>query len=187
MKSITDAGSISAALKAAVTDKPTLVVMDVHLPDGDGIDATQRLLRAVPETTVLIYTMEVDVDGALVRRALDAGAKGFLLKDLDMEDFVCALRAVAGGSLVISPEAGRVMRAGSPEQPHLQQPLDRLTPRELEILKLMVRSTSTTGIAHALGVSQKTVRNQASAIYGKLEVRDRTEAALLAVRLGLVM
>lgn len=183
VESVLEAGTVEEGVRLAVTERPRLIVMDVRLPDGNGIEATRRILRSVPEAIVLILTMEADPD--LATEAIAAGAHGFLLKDLDIADLASNLRAVAGGSFVLSPHVGRLLADNRGEPTVLPAPLDRLTPRELEILRLLTVSAPTSRIARALGVSEKTVRNQLTSIFSKLEVADRVGAALLAQRLGL--
>ena len=178
---VLEAGTVEQAVRVAVTERPDLVVMDVRLPDGDGIEATRRILRSVPSATVLVLTM--DADAGLATEAIAAGAHGFLIKDLDLIDLTSNLRAVAGGSFVLSPRVSLLL-SGRPAR-RLKPPLDQLTPRELEILTLIVKLSPTSRIARQLGVSEKTIRNQLSSIYSKLDVHDRVEAALLAQRLGL--
>ncbi|MEV6630464.1 response regulator transcription factor [Actinoplanes sp. NPDC051470] len=184
IEEITEARSVAEAIKEAVTRRVHLVIMDVRLPDGDGVEATRRIVRALPEAAVLVMTMDNDVD--LVARAMEAGAHGFVLKDLDPADFLNSLRAVASGSVVIGPHAGVRVRAGTRSGPAgLPPPLDSLTTREIEILTMLAASGTTADIGRRLGVSQKTVRNQLSAIFVKIGVHDRVQAALLAQRLGL--
>ncbi|MGL5809642.1 MAG: response regulator, partial [Nocardioides sp.] len=181
---VREATTAAEAVREAVAARPDLIVMDLRLPDDSGIEATRRILKAVPEAVVLVLTM--DADEADVAAALKAGARGFLLKDLDADDLVSALRAVACGSLVLGAEAGRMLTAQtSPAGRTLPEPLDRLTERELEMLTMLANSQSTAGIARALGVSEKTIRNQFTGLFGKLGVADRVQAALLAQRLGL--
>lgn len=181
---VVQATTVASAVKEAVTRKPDLVVMDVRLPDGDGIEATRRILRVLPEATVLILTMDGDND--LVAQALDAGAHGFLLKDLDASDLAASLRAVAGGSVVLGPNVEPTLTTSPRGGPRRLPPLDRLTDRELQVLSLLAASATTARIAHELGVTEKTVRNQLTAIFSKLGVADRVQAALLAHRLGLM-
>jgi DNA-binding NarL/FixJ family response regulator len=181
---VVEAMTVAAAVKEAVASKPDLVVMDVRLPDGNGIEATRRILRVRPEATVLILTMDGDHD--LVAQALEAGAHGFLLKDLDASDLAASLRAVAGGSVVLGPNVEPALTSSQGGGARRPPPLDRLTDRELEVLSLLAASATTARIARDLGVTEKTVRNQLTAIFGKLGVADRVQAALLAQRLGLM-
>ena len=184
IEEISEARSVAEAIKEATTRRVHLVIMDVRLPDGDGVEATRRIIRALPEVAVLVMTM--DDDAELVARAMEAGAHGFVLKDLDPVDFVTLLRAVAAGSIVIGPHAGVSVRTGTRGGPAgLPPPLNSLTTREVEILTMLAASRTTAEIGRRFGVSQKTVRNQLSGIFVKIGVHDRVQAALLAQRLGL--
>jgi two-component system nitrate/nitrite response regulator NarL len=183
VKEVLEATTVAGAVREAVTRRVDVVVMDVRLPDGDGIEATRRIVQALPDAMVLIVTMDCDED--LVARAMDAGAHGFVLKDLDPRDLVASLRAVAGGGTVLGPHVGKsILAGGRRPAAGLPPPLDQLTPRELEILTMIVAAQTTTHIARRLGVTEKTVRNQLSGMFSKLGVRDRVQAALLAQRLG---
>jgi two-component system, NarL family, nitrate/nitrite response regulator NarL len=180
-----EAATAADGIMVAVTSEVDLVAMDIALPDGDGIEATRRLLRARPQATVLMFTMSDDQDA--VARAFDAGARGFLLKDTDPETVVNAMRTVAGGGVVlgprISPDAVTGQRQPSAAKP---PPFDRLTPRELDIVGRLALGESNARIARHLGLSEKTVRNQLSAVFAKLGVGDRVHAALLARDAGVV-
>ncbi len=181
---VAEAATVAEAVKEAVTQQVQVVAMDVALPDGDGIDATRRILRACPGVRVLVLTMADDED--VVARAFDAGARGYLLKDTDPEFVIDSLRAVAAGGVVLGPRIGlAVLTAGQRQPDRLPPPLDQLTPREYEILSLLAVGDSNARIARQLGVTEKTVRNQLTNVFSKLEVADRVQAALLARRMGL--
>lgn len=182
---VTEAATAADGVMAAVTDEVDLVAMDVALPDGDGIEATRRILRARPEVAVLILTMSEDDDD--VSRALGAGARGFLLKDTDPETVVDALRAVAGGGLVLGPRIRPdLVTQGRRSSATVPAPFDRLTDREREIVGRLALGESNARIARHLGLSEKTIRNQLSAVFLKLGVGDRVHAALLARDAGIV-
>jgi two-component system nitrate/nitrite response regulator NarL len=181
---VTEAATVAEAVKEAVTRQVHVVAMDVSLPDGDGIDATRRILRARPDAMVLMLTMADDED--VVARSMEAGARGYLLKDTDPETVIDALRTVAGGGVVLGPRIGpAVIRAASRQPATLPPPLDELTPRELEVLGLLAAGESNARIARQLGLSEKTVRNQLSHVFAKLGVADRVQAALLARSMGM--
>ncbi|HEU0090269.1 MAG TPA: response regulator transcription factor [Pseudonocardiaceae bacterium] len=183
VEQVTEAATVAEAIKEAVRQQVQVVAMDVGLPDGDGIDATRRILRARPEVKVLVLTMTDDED--IVARALDAGARGYLLKDTDPETVIDSLRTVAAGSLVLGPRIGMaVIMAGHRQPARLPAPLDQLTPREYEILTLLAAGESNARIARRLGVTEKTVRNQLTNVFSKLGVADRVQAALLARKMG---
>jgi len=170
--------------------KPEVVVMDVTMPVLDGIEATRRIHAATGDTKVLVLTMH-DED-ALRVRALRAGAVGFLTKDSAMQEVVATVKAVALGDTVFSPEIAAAMMAefpvngtGAPESTpdEVESPL---TKREREILQHVADGYSTTEIGRELFISAKTVKNHLASIYAKLDSRDRTQAVLSGMRLGIV-
>lgn len=180
---VAEAASVAEALKEAVSRHVHVVAMDVMLPDGDGIDATRQIVRSCPDVMVLVLTMADDED--LVARAIDAGARGYLLKDTDPDTVIDSLRTVAGGGVVLGPGIGMTVLNSAQRAPaQLPPPLDQLTPREREILALLATGETNARIARRLGVTEKTVRNQLSGVFSKLEVHDRVQAALLARKLG---
>jgi DNA-binding NarL/FixJ family response regulator len=168
------------AVRAAVTLKPDVLVMDLHMPGGpSGVEATAEIGRAAPTVGVLVLTM-IDDDES-VTDALWAGAAGYVLKGASRQQIVHAIHAVAAGATVLGTGLGRhALAAGSPPTPFAQ-----LSRREREILDLLAAGLSTTAIAVRLGVAAKTVTNNLSAIFAKLGVANRTEAALLARDHGL--
>jgi DNA-binding NarL/FixJ family response regulator len=170
--------------------KPEVVVMDVTMPVLDGIEATRRIHAATGDTKVLVLTMH-DED-ALRVRALRAGAVGFLTKDSAMQEVVATVKAVALGDTVFSPEIAAAMMAEFPVNGNgayenvpdeVESPL---TKREREILQHVADGYSTTEIARELFISAKTVKNHLASIYAKLDSRDRTQAVLSGMRLGIV-
>ncbi|GGJ95278.1 DNA-binding response regulator [Pilimelia anulata] len=179
--SVAEAATVAEALREATAGRPHVVAMDLLLPDGDGLDAAGRILRLVPGVRILILTMTRD-DGAAAR-ALRAGVHGYVVKDADPDLVVEALRTVAGGGSVLGPGLGPALMTAPAGLP---PPLDRLTARERDIVGRLAAGSSNARIAHALGLSEKTVRNQLSAIFAKLGVGDRVQAALLARDAGLV-
>lgn len=185
VRDVTEAASVEEAVRAAVTCQADVVAMDVVLPDGDGIDATRRILDARPEAAVLMLTMADDEE--IVARALSAGARGFLLKDTDPDMVLDALRTVASGGVVLGPKVGPAVLTALRRAPTvLPPPFDRLTARELEIVNRLAVGDSNAQIARQLNVSEKTIRNQMSAVFNKLNVSDRVQAALLARDAGIL-
>jgi len=170
--------------------KPEVVVMDVTMPVLDGIEATRRIHAATGDTKVLVLTMH-DED-ALRVRALRAGAVGFLTKDSAMQEVVATVKAVALGDTVFSPEIAAAMMAEFPVNANgsLESTPDEvespLTKREREILQHVADGYSTTEIGRELFISAKTVKNHLASIYAKLDSRDRTQAVLSGMRLGIV-
>jgi DNA-binding NarL/FixJ family response regulator len=168
------------ALRAAVTLRPDVLVMDIHMPELDGVAAAREISTAAPTVGILMLTM-LD-DGESVRDAIRAGAAGYVLKDDSQQQIVRAIHAVAAGDAIMSSAVARhVMNDPGPAP----APFPQLTPRERQILDLLASGLPTTAIATRLGVAAKTVTNNLSTIFAKLGVASRTEAALLARRAGL--
>lgn len=180
---VAEASSGNQAVGLAQEHEPDVVLMDITMPEMNGIEATRRILETNPETGVLIVTM---VDDASIFAALRAGARGYLLKGAEGEETLRAIRAVARGEMILSePIAERVQQffSGTPEQALSNFP--ELTPREQEVLSLIAKGLTNNAIASRLGLSPKTVRNQVSEIYSKLGVSDRAEAIVRAREAGL--
>ncbi len=160
--------------------KPDVVLMDLLMPVMDGIQATEAIRSELPEVEVIALTSVLE--DTSVSGAVRAGAIGYLLKDTDAEELKRAIQAAAEGRVHLAPEAAaRLMReVRAPESP------EDLTDRETEVLKLMARGQANKQIASSLFVSEKTVKAHVSSILMKLGVQSRTQAALHAVRTGLV-
>ncbi len=179
---VVEAATVAEAVRAAVSRQVHVVAMDVALPDGDGIEATRRILQSRPEVRILVLTMTNDPD--LVTRALRAGARGYVLKDTDPDLVVDALRTVASDGVVLGPGIGPALLAADAANGP-PPPFDQLTPREREILARLAAGDSNARMARHLGLSEKTVRNQLSLMFAKLGVADRVQAALLARDAGI--
>ncbi len=174
----------TAAIAQSLALQPDVVLMDLQMPDGSGIDATRQIVAASPTTKILVVTLFEDDDSVFA--ALRAGARGYLLKDTDEDEMIRAIRAVANGEAIFGPAvASRVLAyfaAGRREAPQL---FPTLTEREREILRLLARGQSNPTIANELFLSPKTVANHVSNIFGKLQVADRAEAIIRARDAGL--
>ncbi len=188
---VAEAGDGEEAVRLVTLLRPEVVVMDVTMPVLDGIEATRRIHAATGETKVLVLTMH-DEDSLRVK-ALRAGAVGFLTKDCAMQEVVETVRQVAAGDTVFSPEIAASMMAEFPLIPdgttnghEVDEVVSPLTKREHEILQLVADGHSTAEIARALFISAKTVKNHLASIYAKLDSRDRTQAVLSGMRLGIV-
>jgi DNA-binding NarL/FixJ family response regulator len=166
---------------------PDVVLMDVRMPDLDGIGATRELSRAAPEARVLILTTFEQDD--YVFDALRAGASGFLLKRTRPEDLIAAVHTIAAGDSLLSPPVTRrvIDRVAQQPTPQLanRAKLDELTPREREVLELVARGLSNREIAHALVVQESTIRSHVKKILMKLGLRDRVQAVIFVYETGL--
>jgi DNA-binding NarL/FixJ family response regulator len=172
------------ALAAARAQHPDLVLVDIGLPDRSGISLGEQILQELPGTKVVALT--AIEDASLVREALRVGFAGYITKDTEADKFVRSLRSVLGGQVVVPASASRaVVGNGSGSSDH-DLIYSQLTPRELEVLRLLVEGNSSREIAHALGVSPNTVRTHVQGILAKLQVHSRLEAAAFAVRHDLV-
>lgn len=181
---IFEAATTAEAISLAVSQRVQVIAMDVALPDGDGVEATQRIMQSCPDVKILMLTMANDED--VVSRSLRAGARGYVLKDTDPDAIVDALRTVAQGGVVLGPGIGPAMLASLHRRPaELPPPFNQLTPRERDILSRLASGDSNARIARHFGLSEKTVRNQLSGIFAKLGVADRVQAALRARDVGL--
>jgi two-component system, NarL family, response regulator LiaR len=172
------------AVRMAAELKPDVLLMDLKMPVLDGVEATIRIVKETPSVRILILT-SFETDG-YVLQALQAGARGYLLKDSPKEAIVSSIQAVMAGERVIaSAVANRVldMLTGVSTGKEFY---DGLTRRELEILRLIATGMANKQIAYRLKISEKTARNHVSNMYEKLRINDRAQAALYAVRKGLV-
>jgi DNA-binding NarL/FixJ family response regulator len=179
-----EAADGNAALALTLELKPEVVLMDLQMPEMDGIAATEAICARLPETRVIMLTSFTEEEHVLP--AIRAGASGYLLKDASGAEVVAAVRAVARGDSLLDPIAmQRLMQwvATQPREPSLPR---SVTPRELDVLRLVVQGKSNKEIAQALGTAENTVKEQLSSVFGKFGLRDRTQAALFAVRTGLV-
>jgi DNA-binding NarL/FixJ family response regulator len=172
------------AVAAAERLTPDVALVDLVMPRVDGIEAIRRIRTVAPQTRVIVLTSFADEDKMLP--AVRAGAVGYLLKDVDPQELVAAVRTVNDGETLLHPAVIRELVrevAGGRREPPADNPL---TAREREVLGLIARGRANKAIAFELGVAEKTVKTHVSNILGKLNVTDRTQAALLAVREGLV-
>jgi DNA-binding NarL/FixJ family response regulator len=180
------AGDGLSAVTLAQTTKPDVIVMDLVMPGIDGIEATRRIVNHNPEARVLVLT--TFADDQRVREAIQAGATGYLLKDVLKADLLRALRDAAVGRPSLHPEVQQhLMRevAGKTSSREQLPPHANLTEREISILRLIAAGRSNKEIAVVLHLTEGTVKGYVSTIFDKLDVEDRTQAALYAVRHGL--
>ncbi|MGB8382917.1 MAG: response regulator transcription factor [Dermatophilaceae bacterium] len=171
------------AVAAVAEHRPDVVVMDLRMPQLDGVEATRRLVAQGCETRVLVVSMLED-DGS-VFAAMRAGARGYVLKGAGHEELAAAIRAVYRGEAIFgSAIANRMTRYFATVTPTVPAAFPELTPRETEVLQLLAEGLQNAQIARRLSLSAKTVRNHVSAVLGKLQVADRTEAAVRALEAG---
>ncbi len=181
---VAEARSGEEALTLAAAHRPDLALLDIRYAGGgiDGLEATRRLAEVSPATLVVLITMHDSAD--YLRAGIAAGARGFLAKDASRDEVLSALAAVAGGGVAFPPELMR--RAVSDESSGAAlAALGRLTPREHEVLAALAGGGTNKEIALALGISPGTVKAHVERLIGKLGVRDRTQAAILATRHGI--
>ena len=173
------------AISKAGQLQPDIILMDLYMPDMNGIDATREIVRTSPHIVVLVLTM-VDDDEALFT-AMQAGARGYLLKGTSKNMILRAIRDVASGAAIFSPGiADRMVTYFSRlRDQQVRYPYPELTEREREILQLLAQHYTNKEIAKQLHISPKTVRNYTSNIYSKLQVADRAEAIIQAQKAGL--
>ncbi len=182
MTVVAEAGDGGEAVRLAEELRPDVVVMDVSMPVLDGVEATRRIHDDLPDLPIVIITMHGDE--ALRRDAVNAGASGFLTKDVSMQEVVATITQAAGGEVALSTELAATILAELEESP--DRSASPLTPREEEVLQLIADGCSTSEVASGLFISGKTVKNHLASIYEKLEARDRTQAVLSAVRSGII-
>lgn len=172
------------AVEQAVSLLPEVALLDLNMPELDGIAATEQIARAAPQTAILILTMLEDE--ATVLAAIRAGARGYIVKGSGSEEIVRAIRGVAAGEVIFGPSvAANVLNALHAPAPPTHHPFPQLTRREFEVLQLLAQGLSNSAIADRLFVSEKTVRNHLSLIFDKLGVSSRAEAIVLAHRTGI--
>jgi DNA-binding NarL/FixJ family response regulator len=184
-----ETGSAIEALEIVERSEPDVVVLDIFLPDGNGVQVCRQITARLPHTRVLMLTAS-DEHSDLVE-AVKAGAIGYLLKDIAPDELPTSIRSVAGGQALISPELGSTLMSeysamvrGAPARD--DEPASELSDRELEVLGLVARGWSNRKIGEELFIAENTVKNHVRSILDKLQLRSRMQAALYAVRGGLV-
>ena len=185
---IGEASDGDEAVHLAEELRPDVVLMDVSMPVMDGIEATRLIREKLTDTQVVMLTMHADED--LIVRAVRAGAAGYLVKDCTTDEVARTVRMAANGETSISPELAESMLV----QVQAEQATETVGPgeesiiskREVEVLQLIAEGASTPEVAEQLYISVKTVKNHLASIYAKLDARDRTQAVISGVRLGIV-
>jgi two-component system, NarL family, response regulator LiaR len=176
-----EAASAAEAIRVAAAQSPDVVLLDLVMPGGDGIGAIRQVIEVAPAARVLVLTSFAD--DAQIFAAMSAGAAGYLLKDIDPQALSDGIRDVHEGRPALHPSvASRLMRRGDPPA-HVHPDI---TAREHDVLRLVVEGLANKQIAQRLGIGEKTVKTHVSRVLAKLGVEDRTQAAVLAIREGLV-
>jgi DNA-binding NarL/FixJ family response regulator len=187
---VAEAADGTEAVSAVLRHRPDVVLMDIRMPEMDGLEATRRILAAPAGSQcriIILTTFDLD---QYVYAALTAGASGFLLKHVSPEYLVTAVRLVRSGDALLAPSiTRRLVERFAPEAscgPPVHADLSALTPRELEVLRLMARGLSNAELAAQLTLSEATVKTHVGRILAKLQLRDRVQAVVLAYQTGLV-
>ncbi|HEY7625618.1 MAG TPA: response regulator transcription factor [Ilumatobacteraceae bacterium] len=178
IKVVGEASDGAAAIKLALEHKPDVVLMDVSMPGMDGVEAARRLVEADGRQRVVMLTMHIDRD--VIDRAIRAGAVGYLTKDSSISEVILAIQLAANGDRPMSPRLAAAMLDEARKDDAL------ISAREEEVLQLVADGYGTNEIAEKLYISGKTVKNHLASIYEKLNARDRTQAVLMAVKMGIV-
>jgi two-component system, NarL family, response regulator DegU len=181
-----EASDGAEAVAMAQRVRPDVILMDVTMPEMDGVEACRQVRLDLPGTQVVMLTMHADQE--VLASAIRAGASGYLVKDCSTEEIASAVRMAASGETALSPQLAASMlnevrkwdKAAAAEEERV------VTKREEEVLQLIADGCSTPEVAAKLYISQKTVKNHLASIYQKLDARDRTQAVLQAVRMGIV-
>lgn len=180
-----EAGGGSEAIDLVTSIVPDVVLMDLQMPEGNGIDATRAIAAACPSVAVLVLTMYEEDD--MVFSSLRAGARGYLLKGAAQDEVVRAIHAVAAGQVIIGSGAAERVLASFAAPAAQRQPFPKLTDRELDVLRLIADGHRNEAIARTLNLATKTVANHVSNILAKLQFADRAAAIVAARRAGLVV
>ncbi len=182
---IAEAADGNEAIRKAHDLKPDVIVMDVSMPGMDGVEATRRILVNNPQQRVVMLTMHIDQ--TVMDQALKAGAIGYVTKDCTSDEIIEIVKQAANPDISLSPYIAQGMLVEVQKLDRGARDEDRIvTKREEEVLQLIADGCSTPEVAAKLYISQKTVKNHLASIYEKLNARDRTQAVLLAVRMGIV-
>lgn len=185
------------AVNIVKTYGPQVVIMDINMPEMNGVEATRELVEKFPETKVIILSIHDDEN--YVTHALQTGARGYLLKEMDADALIDAVKVVADGGSYLHPKvthnlvneyrrlaSGRTGSNGYAPTVEIRRPLHLLTRRECEVLQMLADGKSNRGIGEALFISEKTVKNHVSNILQKMNVNDRTQAVVVAIKNGWV-
>lgn len=175
-----EAGDGEGGISLVARDNPDVAVFDIQMPTLNGLDATRRVRKEYPHTRVLI--LSAYDDDPYIFAALQAGASGYLLKTAGSDELITAVHALMAGETALSPAVARKLVQRASGAGPGDEPVERPSERELEVLRLAAKGMSNRQIGHALSISDRTVQGHLANVYGKLNVATRTEAVLFAVR-----
>ena len=183
---VAEAGNGLEAIAQVARYHPDVVLMDIRMPELDGLEATRRILAGADDTVKVLILTTFDLDD-YVYEALRAGASGFVLKDEPPEQLIAAVRTIAAGDALLSPSVTRKVIAHFARRQRNRPPpaLDSLTPREMDVFRLIASGLSNAEIGRELFISDTTVKTHVTRLLQKLEVRDRAQAIVLAYQSGL--
>lgn len=183
---IAEASDGVEAVSLATEHQPDVILMDVTMPNCDGVEACRQVVESGSPSKVVMLTMHADQD--VLSNAIRAGAIGYLTKDCSTREIATAVSMAAEGNTVLSPQLARSMldEVRKIDEPARNDPHGSVSRREEEVLQLIADGCSTPEVADRLFISQKTVKNHLASIYHKLDARDRTQAVLRAVRMGII-
>jgi DNA-binding NarL/FixJ family response regulator len=177
------AGNGREAVREVLLTKPDVALLDLNMPELDGIAATRELARVAPRVAVLVLTMHEDDEAVFA--AMRAGASGYLVKGVEQDDIARAIRSVAAGEAIFGQGVAQRVLTSLQAQTPAADAFPELTARERDILDLLAAGLNNAAIAHRVGVAPKTVANNVSSIFAKLQVADRAQAIVLARDAGL--
>ncbi|MDH4171822.1 MAG: response regulator transcription factor [Acidimicrobiia bacterium] len=183
---VAEARNGAEAVQLAEATRPDVILMDVTMPEMDGVEACRQLRQTLPNTQIVMLTMHADQE--ILTSAIRAGASGYLVKDCSTDEIASAVEMAARGDTALSPQlaASMLNEVRKLEAADAAEAERVVTKREEEVLQLIADGCSTPEVAESLYISQKTVKNHLASIYQKLDARDRTQAVLRAVRMGIV-
>ncbi|HEY4554727.1 MAG TPA: response regulator transcription factor [Bacillaceae bacterium] len=184
VKVVGEAKNGQEAVDLALSLKPDVVLMDLVMPVMDGIEATGKIKENIPETHVMILTSFADQDHVIP--AIEAGASGYQLKDIEPDELIAAIRKLVSGENTLHPKATSLLMTSVNRRDPAADMISALTNREKEVLEEITKGKSNKEIAADLAITEKTVKTHISNIFSKLEVADRTQAAMFAVKNGFV-